>query len=514
MTSADKDKVNSSDDKGNPAIEPAGAAPKSKGRRILMFVLRWVVAIVGIVWIVSQITFRDRVNLLLPNNTVETRALLVSVEPKDIDNAVTFQVEGEPGPVPRDRLVSRPDRKDVDLVPGDVHGQVKVKLLGMHLDRADPANPHADALIVANPTGTGGVRVLPAQIVGGFKPRTPFPIVEPGLSSMVRNANPLLLIAAIFVFPLTILLTTFRWNMILRNQDIVIPIQRVFVLNMVGQFYNSFLPGSTGGDFAKAYLASRQTPHKIRAVISVAVDRVIGLLALVVMGGAMATFLWIKSDPTSPTALICRYVALGCGLIVFGSAAGGIVLGSSRIRRLLGLDFLMDRLPMQHHLNKVREAGRIYKASWVSCVWWVLLTIPVHLTVVVSALLAGMAFGLSIKPGFYFVCVPVMVLSASIPISPQGAGVMEWIGFQLLSRQGALVGEVLALTLSIRIVQILWNLTGGIFVARGGFESPHGSLDDIADEDEDPEPAHETSQRPIPSTGPAATPVPRVTELK
>lgn len=478
MTSADKDNVKT------PSASPQPAG-KSKARGYLMFIARWVVAIVGIVWILNQITFRDRVNLLMPDNTVETRALLVSADPDKTD---TFQVEGEAAPVGRDRLVSRPDRKEVELLPAADHGQVKAKLLGMHLDRTDPANPHADALIVENPSGRGGLRVTPSDIVGGFKPRTPFPIVEPGLGAMVRNANPLLLIASILVFPITMLMTTIRWNLILRNQDISLPISRVFVLNMVGQFYNSFLPGSTGGDFAKAYLASRQTPHKIRAVISVAVDRVIGLMALVVMGGLMATYLWLKSDPTSPTAQICRYVALGCGLIVFGTATGGILVGSSRVRKALGFDHIMNRLPMQHHLDKVREAARIYKKSWPSVLLWVVLTIPVHLTVVVSALLAGMAFGLSIKAGFYFVCVPVMVLSASIPISPQGAGVMEWIGFQLLSRQGALVSEVLALTLSIRIVQILWNLVGGIFVARGGFESPHGSLDDIADEDEEPEP--------------------------
>lgn len=477
MTSADNDNVKSSD----PSPAPA---PKSKARAYLMFVFRWVIAIVGIVWIVSQITFRDRVNLIMPDGTVETRALVVSAD----EDAATFQVDGIAEPVSRDQLVSRPDRKTVILNANATHGQVEVKLLGIHLDRTNPANPFADALIVSNPTGSGGIRVIRSQILGGFKPQTPFPVVERGLSSMIRNANPLLLVAAVFVFPLTILMTTLRWNMILKNQDIHLPLKRVFVLNMVGQFYNSFLPGSTGGDFAKAYLASRQTPHKIRAVVSVAVDRVIGLLALVVMGGAMAAYLWFTSDRTSSTASICRYVALGCGLIVAGCASGGIVLGSSRIRKLLGLDFLMNRLPMQHHLDKVREAGRIYKSSWMSAIWWVLLTIPVHLTVVVSALLAGMGFGLNIKAGFYFVCVPVMVLSASIPISPQGAGVMEWIGFQLLSRQGALVSDVLALTLSIRIVQILWNLTGGIFVARGGFESPHGSLDDIADEDEDPEP--------------------------
>jgi glycosyltransferase 2 family protein len=451
--------------------------------KLLKFLLRWGIAVVGIWWIVSQITFRDRVNLIQPNGTVASMALIHSV-PED---STTFPVESITTPVPRSALVSRPDRKTVELIQPDAPGgKLTVPLLGMHLDRTEPTNPHADALIVADPSGAGGIRVTPEQIVGGFKPRTPFPIVEPGLSSMIRNANPWLLVAAFAVFPVTIVITTLRWNLILNSQGIRLPLARVFVLNMVGTFYNSFLPGSTGGDFAKAYFASRQTPHKIRAAISVFVDRVIGLLALVVMGGSMAAYLWITSPAGSPTATTCRYVSLACAAIVSGTITGALVIGSSRVRRALGLNSLISRLPMQHHLDRVREAGRIYKRNWPSGIWWVFLTIPVHLTVVISALLAGKAFGLSIATGYYFVCVPVMVLSASLPISPQGAGVMEWIGFQLLSRQGALVSEVLALTLSIRIVQVFWNLTGGIFVMRGGFESPHGNLDDIADEDKAP----------------------------
>ena len=88
-----------------------------------------------------------------------------------------------------------------------------------------------------------------------------------------------------------------------------------------------------------------------------------------------------------------------------------------------------------------------------------------------SAILAGTALGLHIQPMFYFVAVPVIVLVGSIPISPQGAGVMEAMAYILTRSQGATVNEAVALTMSIRVVQILWNLTGGTFVLRGGFHA-------------------------------------------
>ena len=65
-----------------------------------------------------------------------------------------------------------------------------------------------------------------------------------------------------------------------------------------------------------------------------------------------------------------------------------------------------------------------------------------------------------------------VVLAGAIPISPQGAGVMEFFAINLTKQHGVSVGEAFALTMSIRVVQMLWNLTGGFFVFRGGYHSP------------------------------------------
>ena len=69
-----------------------------------------------------------------------------------------------------------------------------------------------------------------------------------------------LLLLAIIIFPLTYILTSFRWHELLKALDIHIGLMRTFTLNMVGAFYNTFMPGSTGGDVLKAIYVSRQTP--------------------------------------------------------------------------------------------------------------------------------------------------------------------------------------------------------------------------------------------------------------
>jgi hypothetical protein len=102
-------------------------------------------------------------------------------------------------------------------------------------------------------------------------------------------------------------------------------------------------------------------------------------------------------------------------------------------------------------------------------------------------MLAGMAFGLPLHWAYYWVAVPVIVLAGAIPLSPQGAGIMEGFAVLLTRTQGVTVSQAFALTMSIRMVQILWNLAGGIFVLRGGYHAPSDDekreMDNIPPED-------------------------------
>src|SRR5208282_818871 len=122
-------------------------------------------------------------------------------------------------------------------------------------------------LLVDDDPITGPAQWIDPAQAPAYKVHVPYPRVQVGLIHLVKRAQPSLL-----VFPVTFLITSYRWHELLKALDIYIGSGRTFVLNMVGCFYNSFLPGSTGGDAFKAYYASKQTPHRMRAVMSVLVD--------------------------------------------------------------------------------------------------------------------------------------------------------------------------------------------------------------------------------------------------
>jgi uncharacterized protein (TIRG00374 family) len=456
-----------------------------KRKKWLTFILRWGIAVVGIWWVLSQITWRDRVTTLSAlNRPVPQR--LADVPPLD---AQQFKLlDGHT--VDRSELISLPDQKSVTLTDKST-----AELLGLDLS---PDLKRVNRLLIAPSATAPGQWITPAQVTG-YTLKVPHPIIEAGIGRMLHDAasgnKPWLLLLAVIIFPITYIVTSFRWHQLLKALDIHLTISRTFALNMVGAFYNTFMLGSTGGDVIKAYYASKQTGHRTRAVLSVFVDRFVGLIALVVMGGAMAAYQYFNSPPGDPAAHACGKIAFISALIVFGTAIGLAVFYNPTLRRISGLAWFIQRFGKRKQVKSAVETMELYRKHAGMVFISLIATFPVHITVVLSAMFSGWAFGLTISPLYYFVAVPVIVLVGSIPISPQGAGVMEYFAILLLSRQGGTVSQAFALTMSIRMVQILWNLTGGIFVFRGGYHQPTEAEQQDLDEPDDASPTARVSEK-------------------
>jgi glycosyltransferase 2 family protein len=444
-------------------------------KKIAKFVIRWGIAVAGIWWVIANMSLRDKVLVVDPLTNLPRHATLV----KHADeNANTFDIidpqTGKVETVDRSQVINPASARKLQYTLGNSFDQSQ--LLGMRLSGDINHNPKVEQLLMHSPVEERGIWILPSNVTGGFTLDVPRPRVEIGIISMIKGAEPWLLMLAVAIYPITFIITSYRWHKLLVAVDVQMTLWRTFVINMVGAFYNTFMPGSTGGDVLKAYYASKQTPHRMRAVMSVVVDRILGLIALVMLGGVMATYQYLQNPTTSdPTSRECLHVALLCAAILAGCGVGVVVLFQPTIRKIVGLEFMLGKLPMQRQIDSARQVMGIYRRQPMLVLWALLVTLPVHITVVMSAMLAGKAFDLPLRPLYYFTAVPVIVLVGSIPISPQGAGVMEFFAIALTQKQGATVSQAFALTMSIRVVQILWNLTGGIFVLRGGFHAPTAS---------------------------------------
>ncbi len=106
----------------------------------------------------------------------------------------------------------------------------------------------------------------------------------------VRRANPLLILASAGVATLTFPLRTLRWRVLMRDvHGRCHPLRPLWDATAIGFMANNLLP-ARAGEFARAWVASRQLPVRFTtALASIGVERVFdGLIMLGLMAVAIA----------------------------------------------------------------------------------------------------------------------------------------------------------------------------------------------------------------------------------
>jgi hypothetical protein len=368
---------------------------KSTAKKRLKFTLRWGIAVFGIWYVVSNMSLHDRVLFLNPSDVPVAAKLARPAPPlEEITRNTTFYVidplSKQVVEMKRPQLVNRADQKHVTL--RQKLAARRAARARSHRRYAQPARPPATDQGFRNRQGRMD---QPEGYGARIRAQRAVPDRGPGHRADGASAPTLHTSGRRSSFsPIVYVITAYRWHALLAAVGIMLPLARTFVLNMVGAFYNTFMPGSTGGDLLKAYYASKQTPHKMRAVMTVIIDRILGLLALVLMGGTMAAYEYFALDRGEPARPWCGRVAFGSLIILIGTLLAGKIAFQPMLRRALGLEYLLARLPAQRHLVHAIETMRIYRQRKSLLLWAVLITLPVHATVVVSALFAGKAFNL------------------------------------------------------------------------------------------------------------------------
>src|SRR5262245_53405154 len=77
------------------------------------------------------------------------------------------------------------------------------------------------------------------------------------------------LVGLLFLLIIT-LCASFRWFLLVRAQGLSLSVKNLMELTMIGNFFNTFMPGAVGGDLIKAwYVAGREPQRKSRAIFTV-----------------------------------------------------------------------------------------------------------------------------------------------------------------------------------------------------------------------------------------------------
>jgi len=284
------------------------------------------------------------------------------------------------------------------------------------------------------------------------------PQTRADMALALQTADYLWLLPGILSVGCACLLQTERWRLLLKVQDISLGWFRTLRIYFIGLFFNLFLLGATGGDVVKIFFAMRETASKKSAAfLSVLVDRMMGLLALVAI-----------------TAVLCflRFNELMAKPVLMGSLASimGVMVG------LVLAGFVVDRfnlahkipawLPLHARIIEFASAFSVYARDGRTMALTFFLSIPAHLLNFLAFYFAARAFGAFSQPSGVldiFSVLPIINTITALPISLSGVGLREQLFYDLFHTLFG-TSESIAVMISITgfMMTVFWGIVGGL----------------------------------------------------
>ena len=243
---------------------------------------------------------------------------------------------------------------------------------------------------------------------------------------------------------------TFKWRWLLTTLGVTPPFLRLLQLNYVGMFYGMVLPGQVGGEVVKAIRLTRDGVQPAQSTISIAMDRLTGLVGLGVLGtGALLL------APATPF----RAQFLGLGVAM---ALGGVVLlpllrrRSGELPGRAGPNFLpLAARGFLADLQRYR-AGKHDLALALGC------SVVCQALVVTSNYLVALSLGVEVTlPEIGWIVAFVSLINL-MPIAFAGLGVREGAYTFLLGLYGVPLTSGLAVALVVLLLMLAQAAAGGV----------------------------------------------------
>ena len=257
----------------------------------------------------------------------------------------------------------------------------------------------------------------------------------------------------------------YRWVVLLRalTPGSRPALGRVMHIFFVSSFVGNFLP-SIGGDVYRAYQLAQLGVRSSEAAASVLMDRMVGVLSMVLVAACALFFLRELELPgVVPALLIVTAACAVAAAAVFSAGIAGWFVS------------VLERLPVgraQTAARRLVEAIRRYAQHHGALSLVLCLSVAVQLLRVVQAYCLGRALDLTLPLIVYFGFIPVITLVMQVPITVAGLGTTQYAFEWMFGRAGVPSATTFALSILFLALGTLGNLPGGLLYAFGGTPPP------------------------------------------
>jgi hypothetical protein len=285
----------------------------------------------------------------------------------------------------------------------------------------------------------------------------------PQLWDNARRASVPWLLTALLLTAISTVIAVWRWNLLLEAQRVAIGFRWLLGSYLVATYFNNFLPSNIGGDVIRIGDTARHMNSKTLATTIVLMDRVIGLIALVVIAALGATAVGQLHHSAAPIWPVWLWAASVAGAAAIATAVF-VPGGLGRVLRPLTIfhaEWVGDRITtLTGALARFRDEPGALAAAFAGA-----LAVQAAIVVFYSAV----AYALHLNVGMWdlAVIVPMSFVIQVVPVSVGGFGVREAFFSYYFHRIGQPIEDAVLLSLVAQALLILFSLSGlAVYVWR------------------------------------------------
>lgn len=253
-------------------------------------------------------------------------------------------------------------------------------------------------------------------------------------------------------------LMAYKWAMLLRARGAALSNAEAFRIYIASTFVGTFLPVGIGADVFKL---TRTTlgGHRLDTVTaSIIMERVLGLLAVIVLAIAALSALVLRQETQFQQILMFMWLLLFVFLALLV-----LTLKINAFGPLGRYVHRLQRYKIARHIRDVRSEYRELGQNKRLLLGFLLLSVFEHGVSSFIHFLGGHALDLGVGPLYFFAIIPVSSLLRNMPISISAIGVQEGVYIMLFSLAGLSATQSLSFSFFMRIISLLMLLLGGFF---------------------------------------------------
>lgn len=282
-----------------------------------------------------------------------------------------------------------------------------------------------------------------------------FKFIDIGLlTAGLGEIRTIYLLFGISLLPVGFLIRAYRWGSILSQPSDLISLKDLFLLTFVGVSLSFVLPASLG-DVARAYYGYKRSGLKEEMLSSSLVDKIMGLLAIAVLGTVSSFIhdLYVYS-------LVCLLLTIGFVVLIFFPTLIPWRLVTKAIRMVTRSNMDAQRLLESFTLSN----GVKFLALALSVLAWFVTYGQLYLIC--------LALAINVAPTYMFVMAPMITIARLFPLTLNGFGSQETVVIYLFSLIDVNPNQALLVSLLYSFVQlVIPGAVGLLVIAREGLSS-------------------------------------------